>query len=329
MVHGAPDYHKRIILAEAFGYTDKIPVYEVAPVQGRYYATPPTLTDKDFAPALMDENGRLIVKAILDATSPTINVDVTDKWARQLGQVDLARVLGAALAHTNPVIARLTDGSAFYDVAKTGQLPTALDTGALKVREQNPLTSIQVSNFPADYPDAAVLAKLVAGIPVTNWISEIAVNNFPTAYDVSDRAMRLLGRVYGNQGQQLQQRAIGGLDFPLGISLDYVGSVPQTASDWTAHFRQLDPATAIGTLEDLTGNSAAQQFIAASTPCVAVVIRALAGNTGQIRVGDANVSATRGAELSAGDAIVLAINNVNLGYFYGVSPNKVSITYVT
>lgn len=41
--------------------------------------------------------------------------DVSDRWARSLGQVDLARVLGSALAHANPVIARLTDGSAFID----------------------------------------------------------------------------------------------------------------------------------------------------------------------------------------------------------------------
>ncbi|MBA7605667.1 hypothetical protein ES703_12801 [subsurface metagenome] len=39
--------------------------------------------------------------------------DITDRWARLLGQVDLARVLGAALAHVNPLIARLTDGAGF------------------------------------------------------------------------------------------------------------------------------------------------------------------------------------------------------------------------
>jgi hypothetical protein len=39
--------------------------------------------------------------------------DVTDRWNRQLGQIDIARVLGAALAHANPVIARLTTGAGF------------------------------------------------------------------------------------------------------------------------------------------------------------------------------------------------------------------------
>lgn len=45
----------------------------------------------------------------------TIQTDITDDWTRQLGLVDLSRVLGAALSHANPVIARLTDGSAFID----------------------------------------------------------------------------------------------------------------------------------------------------------------------------------------------------------------------
>lgn len=75
-------------------------------------------------------------------TVGTINTNVSDRWARQLGQVDLARVLGAALAHSNPVIARLTDGSAFIDPR-----------------------------------------------------------------DMSDRAARLVGVVYGSQAQQILQRA--------------------------------------------------------------------------------------------------------------------------
>jgi len=79
---------------------------------------------------------------IEDAMGVTFTTDETDDWTRQLGAVDLARVLGSALSYANPVIARLTDGSAFIDPR-----------------------------------------------------------------DVSDRAARLLGVVYGSQGQQLLQRA--------------------------------------------------------------------------------------------------------------------------
>jgi hypothetical protein len=87
--------------------------------------------------------------------------------------------------------------------------------------------------------------------------------------------------------------------------------------------------TGIGTLADLTGNSAAQQFTASNVPCKAILVRALTANTGNVRVGDSSVSASRGAELSGGDSCVLVVSNVNLGYFYGVSPDKISITYVT
>jgi len=52
---------------------------------------------------------------IESASGVTFDADISDDWARQLGLIDLSRVLGAALAHSNPVIARLTDGSAFID----------------------------------------------------------------------------------------------------------------------------------------------------------------------------------------------------------------------
>jgi len=45
----------------------------------------------------------------------TLITDITDDWTRQLGLVDLSRVLGAALSHSNPVIVRLTNGTAFID----------------------------------------------------------------------------------------------------------------------------------------------------------------------------------------------------------------------
>ena len=78
--------------------------------------------------------------------------DVTDRWARQLGQVDLARVRGAALAAANPVIAGI------YDAA--GNRMPAMDAVAR-----------------------------------------------PGFVDPIDRAARLLGIIYGSQGQQLQQKA--------------------------------------------------------------------------------------------------------------------------
>lgn len=52
---------------------------------------------------------------IVALTYGTLPVDMSDEWTRQLGLVDISRVLGAALSHSNPVIVRLTSGSAFID----------------------------------------------------------------------------------------------------------------------------------------------------------------------------------------------------------------------
>ena len=79
--------------------------------------------------------------------------NMSDRWARQLGQVDLARVLGAPLTAANPVISGVFD-------AAGNRMPAM---------------------------DAIARAGFV---------------------DVIDRAVRLLGVVYGSQAQQIQQRAV-------------------------------------------------------------------------------------------------------------------------
>lgn len=54
-----------------------------------------------------------VTLALIVTGSPgvIVPVDVTDRWARQLGQIDLARVLGAALAAANPVIVGIYDAA--------------------------------------------------------------------------------------------------------------------------------------------------------------------------------------------------------------------------
>jgi hypothetical protein len=206
LVHGGPDYLKRISVVDAFGYRDKIPTYEVAPWTIRYQAAPADLTEGDYASALADIKGRPIVNAILDAASATINVDVTDEWTRQLGQADLARVLGAALSKTNPIFSRLTDGTDTYDAAKTGQLPTALDTGALKVKEQSPISGFATSVNQivlGGYVDG-IETLLGGGLPAAldtgalkvreqNPLTSISVSDFPADYPDSAVATKLAG----------------------------------------------------------------------------------------------------------------------------------------
>ena len=80
-------------------------------------------------------------RAIRALTSSDV-VDISDKWARQLGLIDISRVLGAALSATNPVIVRLTDGTAVITSPIKTQLPDALTTaGNLKQSVEERLIS--------------------------------------------------------------------------------------------------------------------------------------------------------------------------------------------
>jgi hypothetical protein len=106
-------------------------------------------------------------------TIGTIDVDVIDRWNRQLGAMDLARVLGAALSHANPVITRLTDGAAFIDPRTIRALTAAelkvdltTDTLAgLKVLEKN-ATGIKVDLVTDTLAGLKVLEKNATGIKV-------------------------------------------------------------------------------------------------------------------------------------------------------------------
>jgi hypothetical protein len=96
-------------------------------------------------------------------TAGALAVSLANDFTRQLGQVDLYRVLGATLAHTNPVIVRLSTGATWLDP-----------------RDRN-------------WTITEALAR--------SW--NLGASDVP---DLSDRAARLLGKVYGNQ-DVLQQRA--------------------------------------------------------------------------------------------------------------------------
>lgn len=274
MARGGPDYLKRISLVDAFGYRDKIPVYETAPWTVRYQAAPANLTEGDWASALADIKGRPIVKAIIDSITAGVKFD--RDW----------------------VLNKTTDGVyADLQFYKAGAIGPA-----------NPV-DVQVI-----VSGAAIDPRVISGAVTVS--GEV---------DVTDEAGRLLGIVYGSL-DQLQQRATSK---DLYVQLRSAGSeIDPTAirALTTADIVSVAPATATGTIADVTGNSGAQQLGANS--CKAMIVRALAANAGVIRVGDANVSVSRGAELSAGDSIYLNISNTNLVYVYGVSPDKWSIIFV-
>lgn len=129
----------------------------------------------------------------------------------------------------------------------------------------------------------------------------------PLFTDPIDRAARLLGVV---------------------DSLTKWGGTALTGRNISLDLALLQPASAIGTLADVTAAAAPTQIVVASTPCKSVIVESLAANTGTIRIGDSNVSATRGVEMSKGDAAVIDVDNVNKVYVFGNATDKVSVTYV-
>lgn len=155
MTHGEPDFTKRTTAKIDHWYLKGVELLDPTIAK----ALPISIENPALAYDSANDRFKVDIEAVSAGAFP---VDITDDWTRQLGQVDLARVLGAALSHSNPVIARLTDGTDFID-------PRNIRT----------LTSSDV----------------------------VTVNNLlnPHPTDVSDRAARLLGIVYGNLAQ-LQQR---------------------------------------------------------------------------------------------------------------------------
>ena len=80
---------------------------------------------------------------IRTATDGTVRVDPTGTTTQPISAASLPLPTGAAQEHTtagSPSSVRLSDGSAFYDATKTGQLPAALTgSGNLKVAVQEAL----------------------------------------------------------------------------------------------------------------------------------------------------------------------------------------------
>lgn len=166
MVFDLPDYSKKVIVVYEGTITGGLVQVDHRQIKGL------ALKDPYVALCIPSsiENPALAYDAINDRFKVTVEdwdiasivADISDKWARQLGQVDIARVLGAAMSHSNPLYTRLTNGSAFIDP-----------------RDRN-------------WTITENLAR--------SWV--LGATDIP---DLSDRAARLLGIIYGNKGQ-LQQR---------------------------------------------------------------------------------------------------------------------------
>lgn len=153
--------------------------------------------------------------------------DVSDRWARQLGQVDLARVLGAALTSANPVIVGIYDALGnrmpSMDVVARAGYVDVIDRAARLLGTVSPVAGSvwDVSDRWARQLGLVDLSRVLGAAlsatnPVIAGIYDAVGNRMPTMdavarpgyIDVIDRAARLLGVVYGSQAQQILQRAV-------------------------------------------------------------------------------------------------------------------------
>jgi hypothetical protein len=268
------DYERGIYIKGAFGRRDYMYIYEVAP----------WAYDKD--------NDWLKV-----SIKDSIALDISDDWTRELGQVDLAKILGAVPSATNPLPSRLTTGTAYYDARDrswnlgdsdvpdlkdrparqlgyvyghldqvlrqkattfdlltyddavndllAAGLPTSLDTGALRVREQNwpasyPVTgSVSVSNFPADYPDSTVAARL------------------PTALDAGALKIKEQSPLSGFATSAKQDTMITALQIIDDMDIKKIGGTALTGRDLSSDLKALT--------DDLTGPDNDKSFGCLST----------------------------------------------------------------
>jgi len=247
---GLPDHRIGIWLLSAFGYTEKLPVYEAAPWTVRYLASLTELTDKKYAAALADIYGRprVVIDSLPSGWDPS-----------SIFQVDIAKVLGDTLSKTNPVNVRLSDGT--NDIP----LPTALDTGAFKVREQNPITGF------ATAANQIIIQAYIDGIET------LLAGGLPAALDTGALKTREQNPITGFATQTTLALIAGyvdGLEALLGgglpsalatdalkireqgtptvtvgtfpdnepFNLNQVGGTAQTAADWTPLLQKLDAA---------------------------------------------------------------------------------------
>lgn len=257
--------------------------------------------------ARCDPNGVLFVSAVIPGV---VGVDVTDRWARQLGQVDLARVLGAALTVANPVIVGV------YDAA--GNRMPAMDAagrpGYVDVIDRWARLLGQVDL-------ARVLgAALTAANPVIVGLFDAAGNRMPAMdiaarpgfVDVIDRAARLLGIVYGSQGQQLLQRAA---TFDLIVQLRSGGAEidPRDVTDrWARQLGQVDLARVLGVALSTANPVIAGIFDAAGNRMPSMDAAARPGYVDVIdrwarQLGQVDLARVLGAALTAANPVITGV----------------------
>lgn len=133
--------------------------------------------------------------------------------------------------------------------------------------------------------------------------------------NVTDRAARLLGIIYGSQGQQLLQRAA---TYDLIVQLRSAG-VEIDPREYTP------PSTLRGNSKTVAAAATPESLVAASTTIKnSVLIQAKPANTDTVYIGD---SASQPNELEPADAIVVVIDDL-VKIYVKVDVNGEGVNYI-
>jgi len=170
--------------------TNKIPASPAT--EGGHLATIDTVQGATADAAVVgDNNGTVSAKLrgltkifndVWDSTNHRLYNDVSDRWARQAGQVDLARVLGATMSATNPLIdqdqirAFILTGQSYS--ATTGKQTSggAIQTGACLLNN-NTAKNILIYSVRVGCATSSVHAlNLVTADPAISGVTIAAVN---------------------------------------------------------------------------------------------------------------------------------------------------------
>jgi len=179
-----------------------------------------------YAKILVKSDGTVKVEGI---TAISGSVDISDKWSRQLGQVDIQRYLGLTIGVSNPLHSQIVVSGAVVDprstralVKTTDELYSVLRTDAGVAYDARQVLGSQTQQLlqrASTYELLATLrqagAELSTSNPLFTGVVDASGNRLPAMdastrpgyVDMTDRAERLTGVVYGSQAQQLLQRA--------------------------------------------------------------------------------------------------------------------------
>lgn len=163
-----------------------------------------------YAKILVKSDGTVKVEGV---TTISGSVDISDKWTRQLGQVDLQRYLGSAFSVLNPLHSQIVASGVVVDprsvralVKTTDELYSVLRTDAGVAYDARQMRSLISTDIITAYgSQAQALLQRATTYDLIVQLRSAGVEIDPR--DILDRAARLLGIVYGSQSQQLLQRA--------------------------------------------------------------------------------------------------------------------------